>query len=219
MENIEPMTAEVQEAPNLTWNEIYAEALPNPIFNYPLTYKVYYPYKGAENYTTHEISYITKMLSKSQGSWENVDIVGKASNTVFVMCAYQIDGKTYNTEEIAEKIGVCYMYLDEKNIGKGQYWDDGTATSLTWKGTYINATMEQIKEAGITYNPYTETGTTSFNGTNWFEWLAETGENILINSGLTDILTFDIGGYTIMSLITMLFPIYMGWCIIKFAIP
>lgn len=219
MEYIEPMITEVQEAPNLTWNEIYAEALPNPMFNYPATYKVYYPYKYAQSYTTHEISYIITTLTKSQGSWEKVDMMGKASNTVFVICAYQIDGTTYNTEKIAEKIGICYMYLSEDNVGLGQYWDYGTANSWIWKGTYINATQEQIKEAGLTYNPFTETGQTNFNGSNWFEWLAETGENILINSGLIDILTYDIGGYTIISLLTMLFPIYMGWCIIKFAIP
>lgn len=60
----------------------------------------------------------------------------------------------------------------------------------------------------------------TFNGSNWFEFLASFGKTLLNDNWLLDLLTVDIGGYNIMALMFGAgFIIYMGWSIVKWAIP
>lgn len=211
MEYIEPLTAEERITDNDTeWFVTYPLYLPNPLFVYPITYTVYYPPIGHEGSKSQQVSYEIK-LSSTKLTDKIVKDYNFDSNSIWVVVAYEIDGIKQNVQEIP----VGYYAFYSKNMGKDYTWQNNQIQS----GTYFMLSEEALQKYGISpQNPY-EKKTTNFNGSNWFEWLAETGENILINSGLIDVLTYDIGGYTIISLITLLFPIYMGWCIIKFAIP
>ena len=60
----------------------------------------------------------------------------------------------------------------------------------------------------------------SFDGSNILEWAHNLGESLISENGIISVLSKDIGGYTIMDLITGNgFLIVMGWIIIKFVIP
>ena len=211
MEYIEPLTIEERITDNDTdWFITYPLYLPNPLYIYPITYTVYNPPIGHEGSQSQRVSYQVK-LSSTKLPDKMVSDYKFNSNSLWVVVAYEINGIKQNVEEIP----VGYYAFYNESVGKDYTWKYNQIQA----GTYFMLSEEALESYGIIPNNPYKNHTTNFNGSNWFEWLAETGENILINSGLIDILTYDIGGYTIISLLTLLFPIYMGWCIIKFAIP
>lgn len=68
--------------------------------------------------------------------------------------------------------------------------------------------------------PIFENVSDTFNGENWFEFLAGFGRNLLVENSLIDILTYKVGDYTVLSIMFGAgFIIYIGWTITKWAIP
>ena len=80
--------------------------------------------------------------------------------------------------------------------------------------------VEKLKAQGM-QNPWAPpTAPPAFNGENIFEWLYNFGKGLIQDNGLINILSYDIGGYNILSFLTANgFIIVMGWIIIKFVIP
>ena len=82
------------------------------------------------------------------------------------------------------------------------------------------ADVNQLKGQGMEDPWATPTAPPAFNGNNILEWLYDFGKNLIQDNGLINVLSYDIGGYNILSFLTANgFIIVMGWIIIKFVIP
>ena len=199
-----------------TFEEIYPYYLPFPLLS--VAYNIYYPGKGASNVKQIKIAYDMIPLEDYQGVWtdESVSKWHLIDNTVYAVTAFRINDTFYSAEEIANSIGICYYgMIESRSNGNDVYFDQiGYRTA-----TLVNLEKEDIENAGLTYNPFTNEGTT-FNGENWFEFLANLGKDLTIESGLSSILELQIGGYSLISLIFGAgFIVYAVWVIAKWAIP
>lgn len=216
MQNTEYVIMADENNFDYTFQEIYPYYLPFPLLS--VNYNIYYPGKGANDVKQIKIAYDMIPLDDSQGVWtdESVSKWHLVDNTVYAVIAFRINGTFYSAEDITNNIGICY-YGMIKSTGNGNdvYFDQiGYRT-----GTLINLEKEDVENAGLTYNPFEEGGTT-FNGNNWFEFLANLGKDLILDSGLSSILEFQIGGYNLISLIFGGgFIIYATWVIAKWIIP
>lgn len=233
MEYIEPMTEIVQysnekeEQIPYTANTIYPTMLPYPVQagvgsgylngkSYQIT--VWSPYPNAPSTKTITVKYKMYIYNKTWNeniAQENGYI---ANSTAVAIVAYEINGVTYEEEEIANQIGTGYYGLIAGIKGEGQYYQTGSDYDQVQIYTMKKASKSQVKEQNFKA-PWGNMDFNNFNGNNWFEWLYSIGKGVINESNLTEILTYDIGGETLLSILISLFPIYMGWCIIKFVIP
>lgn len=158
-------------------------------------------------------------LTYSQGHWTEEQIadnsVGIINSAVIAFAPSIINGIRIDQKEFIERVGICY-YGNSKSTAS---LTENTVDIGPFRSSYVRATQSMVQEANIVYNPFGGENT-SFDGSNWFEWLASFGKSLTVDSGFIDILTMDIGGQSLISLLVSSgFLIYAGWCIVKWAIP
>lgn len=81
----------------------------------------------------------------------------------------------------------------------------------------INSGSNPLEDPFLNYN---DSGDLAYNQNSIFSWLYNLGANIVTNDLITDLLSFQVGDYNLISLLIQGgFMVYVGWVITKWVIP
>lgn len=119
----------------------------------------------------------------------------------------------YNSSEVTNAVTAYYFYHQSFPVALGPYLTLVPQSMID----SINSGSNPLEDPFLNYS---DSGDLAYNQDSIFSWLYNLGANIISNDLVSDLLSFKVGDYNLISLLIQGgFMVYVGWVITKWVIP